>query len=202
MVSALGEKAPRRDTVASVAARRSLAAKTANRTASAIVEGAAREAMLELERKELAEIEASSRRLAGREAMLELELAEIAEERRAIEELEAREARAEDGGVGSVGSTGRRAEPGGGNQSLMRGQSEPGGGVFARDGEVEELPTTAPPARVQEWPNAPLSKPAPTTAPRTDAQLGGSTEAQLPTMLRGSAEAQLALEMVRDEGAP
>ena len=95
-----------------------------------------------------------------------------------------------------------QSEPGGGNQSLMRGQSEPGGGVFARDGEVEELPTTAPPARVQEWPNAPLSKPAPTTASLTDAQLGGSTEAQLPTMLRGSAEAQLALEMVRDEGAP
>jgi methylmalonyl-CoA mutase N-terminal domain/subunit len=30
---------------------------------------------------------------------------------------------------------------------------------------------------------------------------GGSTEAQLPTMLGGSTEALMALEMVRDEGA-
>jgi len=136
MATAIGEKGPRRDTVASVAARHSLAATTAIRTASAIVEGVARDAVLELERKELAEIEASSRRLAEMEAssrrlgrsdaVLELELAEIEEERRAIEELEAREARAQDGGVGSahdsaqdggvdnVGSRGRRAEPGGG----------------------------------------------------------------------------------------
>jgi hypothetical protein len=229
MATAIGEKGPRRDTVASVAARHSLAATTAIRTASAIVEGVARDAVLELERKELAEIEASSRRWAeieassrrlGRsDAVLELELAEIEEERRAIEELEAREARAQDGGVGSahdsaqdggvdnVGSIGRRAEPGGGvfdeggNQrpsvAISERRAEPGGGVFARDGEVEGLPTTASPTWVQEWPKALPAKPA----TLTDAQLGGSTEAQLPTMLGGSTEALMALEMVRDEGA-
>jgi hypothetical protein len=256
MVTAIGEKGPRRDTVASVAARQSLAATTAIRTASAIVEGVARDAVLELERKELAEIEASSRRLAeieassrrlGRsDAVLELELAEIEEERRAIEELEAREARAQDGGVGSahhsaqdggvddVGSIGRRAEPGGGvfdeggnprssvaiserraepgggvfdeggnprsSVAISERRAEPGGGVFARDGEVEGLPTTASPTWVQEWPKALPATPA-TLTTLTDAQLGGSTEAQLPTMLGGSTEALMALEMVRDEGA-
>jgi hypothetical protein len=219
MVTAIGEKGPRRDTVASVAARQSLAATTAIRTASAIVEGVAREAVLELERKELAEIEASSRRLGRSDAVLELELAEIEEERRAIEELEAREARAQDGGVGSahhsaqdggvddVGSIGRRAEPGGGvfdeggnprsSVAISERRAEPGGGVFARDGEVEGLPTTASPTWVHEWPKALPAKPA----TLTDAQLGGSTEAQLPTMLGGSTEALMALEMVRDEGA-
>ena len=154
--------------------------------------------------------------------MLELELAEIGAERRAIEELEAREARAQDGGVGSanhsaqdggvdnVGSIGRRAEPGGGvfdeggNQSssvaISERRAEPGGGVFARDGEVEGLPTTASPTWVQEWPKALPATPA-TLTTLTDAQLGGSTEAQLPTMLGGSTEALMALEMVRDEGA-
>ena len=102
----------------------------------------------------------------------------------------------------------RRAEPGGGvfdeggNQSssvtISERQAEPGGGVVARDGEVEGMPTTASPTWIQEWPKALPAKPA----TLTDAQLGGSTEAQLPTMLGGSTEALMALEMVRDEGAP
>ena len=84
--------------------------------------------------------------------------------------------------------------------AISERRAEPGGGVFARDGEVEGLPTTASPTWVQEWPKALPATPA-TLTTLTDAQLGGSTEAQLPTMLGGSTEALMALEMVRDEGA-
>ncbi len=77
MATAIGEKAPRRDTVASVGARQSLATRTASRTATAIVEEAAREAVLAMEREELAAIEA---------------------ERLAIEAMEAMEARADPAG--------------------------------------------------------------------------------------------------------